>query len=796
MKKTYSIIRFLLFLCIFSPFLLNMSNAQTVSFNEVGATAGVNDSGGGCGVAWGDYDNDGDIDLYVVNAGRYTGINRLYQNNGDGSFSEVGALAGVNNSESGRGCAFGDFDNDGYIDLYVTNALKANLLYRNNGDGTFSNIASSAGVNDFGNGSGIAWGDYNNDGYLDLHVTNFGQANRLYQNNGDMTFEEVGSIAGVNDSGGGHSGAWADYDNDGHIDLYVVNYNANNRLYKNNGDETFRDVSIDAGVNDGSKGIGMVWGDYDNDGDIDLYVVNQYSANLLYQNIGNGTFEDIANAAGVGDDFAGKNGHSADFGDYDNDGDLDLYVSHDGGINRLYHNNGDGTFNEEGNELGLDDDGPGGGVAWGDYDNDGDLDLYLARYGGSPNRLYQNINSTLNNWIIIKLIGTMSNKDGIGSKITVDLGASKLYRHVLGGTGFQAQLSLLAEVGLGNATQIEKICVEWPSGINQVIRNIDVNQYITIIESSNQSPTANAGSDLIKEADQQNGTEIPLTGSESSDADNDPLTYTWRENGNILAGPTSDPISNVVLTLGIHDIDLTVDDGKGGTDTDDVIIEIVDTTPPALTIELDPTFLWPPNHKMVNISATVVVNDICDPDPSWTLLSIESNEPEEGPGKKNYPDIEGDEPGTDDTEFKLRAERLGNGDGRIYTITYQVTDVSGNANSLNATVVVPHDMGKPLALDPNESSKTFELLGNYPNPFNPETQISYQIPKDNFVSLKIFNYLGQEIRTLVTENQQAGNFSVLWDGRDDSGNLVGSGFYFYVLQAGEFRETKKALLLR
>ena len=328
-------------------------------------------------------------------------------------------------------------------------------------------------------------------------------------------------------------------------------------------------------------------------------------------------------------------------------------------------------------------------------------------------------------------------------------------------------------------------------------RALNENEILDLFnDGKNELPIASAGPDQTVEANQPNAANVQLNGSDSTDPDGDPLTYIWRKNGEIIAGPTGNDISNVVLSLGMHNIELTVDDGNGGTDIDSVNIEIVDTTPPELSVELDPTLLWPPNHKMKTITATVSVNDICDPNPTWIFLSIESNEPEEGPGKKNYPDIEGAAIGIADTEFKLRAERLGNENGRIYTVTYQVTDASGNVNTAEATVVVPHDMGNPLAFDPNETTKSIELFGNYPNPFNPETEIRLNIDESSHVNIIIFNMLGQKIKTLAEREFSEGSHAIRWDGTDDLGNLVVGGLYLCRMQTEEYQKTIHMLFLK
>ena len=225
---------------------------------------------------------------------------------------------------------------------------------------------------------------------------------------------------------------------------------------------------------------------------------------------------------------------------------------------------------------------------------------------------------------------------------------------------------------------------------------------------------------------------------------------------------------------------------------------VVDTTPPTISVALSPNQIWPPNHKLVTVQAAVTVSDDCDPAPAVVLTSIESNEPDNGLGDGDKPDdIQGEELGTSDYVFRLRAERSGSGNGRVYTVTYRATDASGNSSIASATVIVPHNMQKSVALlETLPMPDEYALFQNYPNPFNPETEISYQLPNTSNVTLKIYNAAGQEIRSLVDEERQAGSYTIRWDGRDQSGAQVSSGLYFYTLKAGEFSETRRALFMR
>lgn len=223
-----------------------------------------------------------------------------------------------------------------------------------------------------------------------------------------------------------------------------------------------------------------------------------------------------------------------------------------------------------------------------------------------------------------------------------------------------------------------------------------------------------------------------------------------------------------------------------------------DSTPPEICMTVNPELLWPPNHKMVNIQASVDVVDDTDPNPSWFLQSITSNEPEQGPGNKNYPDIAGHQLGTPDTKFQLRAERLGTGNGRSYTITYQATDASGNSAAAQATVTVPHDLGKPLAysVDDLPLPDAYALFQNYPNPFNMQTQIRYQLPQAANVKLLIVNLNGESVCSLFIGWQNAGIHELIWNGKDDFEKDVCSGVYFVKMQAAGFSDIKKLTVMK
>jgi hypothetical protein len=401
-------------------------------------SSGQASSGGnGQGVAWSDFDGDGDLDLYAV---KDSSPNLLFRNNGNSTFIDVASFAGVNNSGAGNGAAWGDYDADGDSDLYVSKGSPdANLLYRNNGNSTFAEVGNSAGVADTGSGIGAAWGDYDGDGDLDLYLANSGSANRLYRNNGNGTFTEAGSTTGVNNSGNGLGVTWADFDDDGDLDIYLANAGSANLLYRNNGNGTFIDVGPSAGVADTANSQGVSAGDYDADGDIDIYVTNFGAANRLYRNNGNSTFADVGSLAGVND---GGNGIGAAWSDYDADGDLDLYLANWGSDNRLYRNNGNGTFADVAVAMGVNDTGNGTSVAWGDYDADGDQDLYLANNSSTSVLFTNNLGPYANTYLAVKVANGLGRATQSGVKVVLKttVGGTPVATGLVdGGTGYGSQ---------------------------------------------------------------------------------------------------------------------------------------------------------------------------------------------------------------------------------------------------------------------------------------------------------------------------------------------------------------------
>ena len=490
------------------------------------------------GVALFDYDNDGYLDIFFVNsltvellkANKKT-RSVLYRNNRNGTFSDVTDKAKVGDAGWGMGCAVGDFNNDGFDDLYVT-SVGPDHLFKNNGNGTFTDVTQKAGVSDPRFSTGAAFLDYDNDGNLDLFVTNYvgfdinnlptfgegptcqfkgvpvqcgprglpGAGDSLFRNNGDGTFTDVSKKAGVADSRGyyGMDVVGSDFDGDGLIDIFVANDSTPNFLYHNNGNGTFREIGFESGTaldkNGAEQGcMGVTLGDYDHDGLLDLFITNfDDEYNVLYRNAGRGSFVDVSHEAGVAMISLPYVGWGAKFFDHDNDGWLDLFVANGHAYPQrdryrqrklFYRNNRDGTFSEVAAQLGsaLMEERASRGTAFGDIDNDGDVDIVVNDLDSAP-QLLRNDGGNKNNWLIVKTIGTKSNRNGIGAKVKVVSGDLVQLDEVRSGGSYISQNDLKLHFGLEKRTVVDLIEVRWPSGAVDTLKNLAANKVVTVKE--------------------------------------------------------------------------------------------------------------------------------------------------------------------------------------------------------------------------------------------------------------------------------------------------------------------------
>lgn len=463
------------------------SYGQT-EFTDVTSIAALQNKKGAEGIAFGDYNNDGYDDFYVSHI---EGANQFYQNNGDGTFTEIGKEKGLDLRENidTRTAAWGDLNNDGWLDLYIGNKGTPDQLFLNLGNENFEEISASAGIQQVGHPKSVNLADINQDGFLDIYISNFAGENVLYLNNGDQTFKNYNLIAGALDRGRAMGSIFFDYDKDGDVDLYLVHDgNEPNFLYQNDGTGVFTEVSQAANVNTKSFGMGVDVGDVNNDGWLDIYITN-FGPNFLLLNNGDGTFIDISKSAEVS--HSGM-GWGMTFIDYDNDGLLDIYVANDtdfsGGFqpNVLYRNKGNLTFERAETNGDICNEMSSYGTAYSDYNLDGNLDvLVVNREEGEGVSLYQN-GKRVGNWLGLKLIGTVSNQNAIGAKIQIVDNLGRLhYKEVKTGHSWESQSTLLQNFGLGDATEISELTITWPSGLVQNIMPETLNQYYTITEGGN-----------------------------------------------------------------------------------------------------------------------------------------------------------------------------------------------------------------------------------------------------------------------------------------------------------------------
>jgi len=458
--------------CLSASLLVVALVAMSLESREAGAQftaitkAPLGDNGSGFGVCWGDFDRDGDPDLYITN----DGSNLLLRNDGS-DFSDATAPP-LDNADNGSAAAWADYDDDGDLDLYLVNYLASNRLFRNDCAQGFTDVTSGP-LGDSGPGTGAAWADYDLDGDVDLYVVNYGTPNKLLRNDGGAGFVDA-TTGPLGDAGWGYGVCWGDYDNDGDPDLYVVN-DGPNRLLRNDGGGNFTRIPGLA-IEEGGPGQGAAWGDYDNDGDLDLYVTNYGTPNKLIRNDGGNLFTWIT-AGPLGDP---GNGTGLAWGDYDNDGDVDLYLANYGQANKLLRNEGGGVFTSLGTGP-LGDTGNGTGVAWADYDGDGDLDLYLVN-DGSANRLLRNDLTSPNHWLHIDLVGRVSSRDAIGARVRVVAGSLRQIREVSGGSGYMSQDSPTLEFGLGPAALADSVIVRWPSGYVEAYTAVPLDRKLTLTE--------------------------------------------------------------------------------------------------------------------------------------------------------------------------------------------------------------------------------------------------------------------------------------------------------------------------
>ncbi|HXM09568.1 MAG TPA: CRTAC1 family protein [Terriglobales bacterium] len=496
------------------------------------------------GIGLFDCDNDGKLDIVMVNGStveRYKQggdlLVTLWHQDADLKFTDITAKAGLTRKGWGMGVAVADFDNDGNLDLFVT-GYGGNALYRNKGNCTFEDVTDKAGVRGGGFSTGAAWADYDRDGKVDLFVSRYvhvdmndlpvfgstkfcqfkgapvqcgpwgmeGETDLLYHNRGDGTFEEVSKKAGVNDPEKyyGLGVTWGDYDNDGWPDLFVADDATPNHLYHNNHDGTFTDDAMVGGIAMNSEGqalgsMGVTWGDYDHSGRLSMFITEfADQPNTLYHNLGPHGFEDVAMQSRLGQPSLPLVGWGTTFFDMDNDGWLDLFVANGHTYPQmdtvkgsaayaepmlLHRNLHNGTFEEVSKAVGLADMPLRSrrGAAFGDIANNGNIDIVVLNVGEPPSLLL-NTNKTSNHRVLLHLVGTKSNRAAIGARVTIHAGGVMQFDEVRGGGSYLSQNDLRLHFGLGSATTIDVLEVRWPTGKTETFKDVAADKIYTIVE--------------------------------------------------------------------------------------------------------------------------------------------------------------------------------------------------------------------------------------------------------------------------------------------------------------------------
>ena len=819
------------------------------------------------GVAWGDYDNDGWPDLLLAE-GMGRGRTTLWGNEEAVRF--VGRPLSSGKNFKGSGVLFGDFDNDGDLDLFVPvgdlrgGGSGVNLLLRND-RGVFTDVTREAGLTDSLPTFNAIWLDYDRDGHIDLYTGNASPGdptlrNRLYRNRGNGTFADVTDETGLNlalhpEFGGSYGGmAAGDFDGDGWPDLYVGVYEGRNRLFLNDGLGGFSDATTSE-IEDVGPAWGVAVGDIDNDGDLDIFQANimhgadRYRHQLLL-NL-EGRFLDVVDSVGLAALFA-EDLWGVSLGDVDNDGDLDLLI---GWPSYLFLNDGEGIFTDASLQYGVA--GVGNFPVLGDYNLDGFLDLLFGSNGPTGARfgeLYRN-NGNDHHWLRVELVGAQSNRNGIGARVMTTSGDLRQMREMLGGLGFP-QHEMVAHFGLGERTQVDELEIRWPSGQVDVLREIPADRKIRVFEGRQAyhvvRPTVwESLSDSLVAGSTVDFQVAVRPALFEPDAGIVRVTADLRELGGpesvelVDAGDGAYRLEDIPLALpsGRRSISVMIDQAtslgpywtrlaKTG------IIAVLPAEDRVVFDEGEPgEWLMEANRSVetADLSETGVIHrgsvsgsfQVEKSFAGWSV-TFHSAVPVEPfgytlrfairPGEIEWPSSArltvGLNPGKGVSLLEGEWLDMTQQAWQVVEIPVDAFDREGPIE----TMVLSGNFGGTFYLDdiclvaaePPASitavtedhtyslPQSFTLNQNFPNPFNSSTAIRFSLPSATDVDLAIFNLAGQQVSTLVSGERQAGSCTIRWDGRDDDGRELASGVYLYRLQTGDGQqvETRKLVLVR
>lgn len=761
-------------------FLLATSPLCAQQFTKINDSPVVADAARTLGISWVDYDGDGDLDIFASNIG--AGEDIIYRNllieSGTATFEVDSSAGDLGNQGFGSlGNTWADIDNDGDLDVYTSTVFSK--LFVNNGDGTFAlvtegDIASANNISSWA----AAWGDIDNDSYVDLvavHPAGFlgpVQPNHLFLNNDGTSFTEVDSGASPITSGTAPFtvGSWSDYDRDGDIDLFIgsgpaVGFTAPDFLYENsfsqNGTAGFTPILNGIVATDARDGQVFNWIDTDNDGDLDVYITNYWGGdpnglpNDYYLN-NNGTYVKVTSG-----DIVTDTGFSLanTWGDYDNDGDLDVLITNDQGtLNYLYFNNGDGTFvRDDSSPMAFETAATGSyGASAGDYDNDGDLDLITGNgafiFGGNTNFFYRNDSDNGNGWLNIDLEGSLSNRTALGAKVwakaTINGNSYWQYREVSAQNSFCGHNSFRVHFGLGDALLVDSLLISWPSGVQQSYTNVDVKQFLNIRENApfNQFDTQ---AEIVFKGEARNRISAFHTFDLNDASDSfDPAT----EDVYVQAGGFEE-----LIPAGSF---VAISDWQGYQSGQHC----------SIWRYLDP--------RADGIRAMVIVlkNDGAGIAAFFAKrIDLQSTMALYSP--ENVP-------------FRMW---LGNDAGEA---TIVMREDGKRWTTLGVEHLAKVD-GEDLFAPVDHLPANYSLKANYPNPFNPSTTIEFDLPEAAVVTLEIFDNLGRHVAGAYRDSPlRAGTHKWEWNATDARGNPLSSGIYFYRLQANGYTQIRKMMLVR
>ena len=845
--------------------LVMAARTEAQQFTRVESGAPSEDIAASRSVNWIDFNGDGYLDLFVSRGKQGGQDNILYRNDGPPLYglTRMDTLIVSLDNQPSDGSSWGDYDNDGNPDLFVVNWYdRNNMLYKNLGNGTFAQIFSGTPVNDHGYSETCSWGDYDNDGLLDLFVTNSagGLKNFLYRNLGNGQFDRITTGVITQDSGPSRGANWIDYDNDGDLDLFVVNENKKSEfLYKNmrveSGVDTFQAITAGPLVTSGGSSWSASWGDFDNDGDPDVFITNFGDApSFLFQNDGNDSFTRLSMGTLTSD-----TGHfaTASWVDFDNDGDLDLFVTtaYSGGattnflyINQLMETGIPALVKVTGQPL-VEELGYWYGVSWGDYDEDGDLDVFVAGTFGENSKsiLYKNDGNS-NHWLTLDCIGTVSNRSAIGARVRVKatIGGNPVWqlRQVEGQSGYCGQ-NLQLHFGLGDAPVIDSLKIEWPSGLVEAYRTVGADRHLTIAENDSTPPILSdppSGSERVPEGAVvhwhksyypapyrlQVSTEASFTTGlvvdDSSVTDTmkplpalpDRKRYFWRvrpertihkhawsDTWSFVLGASSFQYSmaqywNLVSLPGV------VNDSSR-------VSVLPPSSGPAYGYDglsyLPQDTLTRGRGYWIRFSQPAPGEALGDPFGAdtipvyegWNLIGSTStplsvlniaSDPGSMATSRFFEYSGGYRPADSLRPWRgywVKASQ----DGSLILSASPAASQSARIRIVSASETPPSPPGGADDEAVGDRPTMFGLQQNYPNPFNPTTRISYSLARRVHVTLDVYDMLGVKVSTIREGDEEAGTHDVVLDG-----SALSSGVYYYRLQAGEYTEAKKLLLIR